>query len=284
MYTKKWEVEDPKAIVVIIHGMAEHILRYDHFAKYLNSNKYLVFGYDQIGHGRTVNSIDELGYLGEDGWNNMVLDVKKYVEQMKEYHLPIILLGHSMGSFIVREFASRYSELIDGLILSGTGTGQGFKANALIGLEKLSIKLHGDKKPANFVNNFTKNMFLKKIKNPKYDCDWISSDDKVVEEYHNDELCGTIFPNSFYYEMLKAVERVNNIKNIDSVRDIPILIFSGEDDPVGDYSKGVLEVYSKFKRNHKNVTLKLYKGRHEMLNEVNKEDVYKDILEWIEKI
>ncbi len=284
MYTKRWEVQSPKAVVILIHGMAEHIMRYDDFAKYLNSKGYVVFGYDQIGHGKTASSIKRLGYLGKNGWENMVLDVKKYVEEMASYNLPIILLGHSMGSFIAREFASRYSNLIDALILSGTGSNQGMKANLLIALEKVSIKVYGDKKPANFMNNLTKNIFLKKIKNPKYDCDWISTDEHTVEKYHQDELCGTVFPNSFYYEMLQAVERVNKIENIDAVRDIPILLFSGVDDPVGDYSKGVKQVYDKFQKHHTNVTLNLYEGRHEMLNEVNKEKVYEDILDWIEKI
>ncbi|MBF4694896.1 alpha/beta fold hydrolase [Fusibacter ferrireducens] len=285
----KWiEDKTPLQIVVLSHGMAETIERYDAFANFLLENDVFVYGHSHRGHGKTAGSLERLGHLGDNGWFKMKEDLRRVVEMAKtEYSdVPIILLGHSMGSFLARDFILDYSYLLDGVILSGTGYMNHFKlkiAQFLAEREGLKIGTH---QKSTFMNRMSFGTYNKKIKDHKTDFDWLSRDEKQVQKYINDPYCGEIHPASFFIEFLNNMQRIlytdvfKNQKN-----NLPMLIFSGVCDPVGEYGKGVKKTYAYYKKNGFLTTLKLYPdGRHEMLNEINREAVYKDILEWLQSL
>lgn len=275
---------EEKGVVLIVHGMAEHISRYQEFATYLSEQGYHVYGYDQRGHGQTAGYLEAVGYLGKNGWSKAVDDIKDMVTHIRGQHdLPVYVLGHSMGSFISREFTSKYSEMIDGLILSGTGYRSGFQGHVMIGIAKIQSFLLGDKHPSVMIDRMTNKVFNAKIKPLKTRCDWLSFNNDNVDAYIADPYCGTVFSSSFYAELFSAVERVNKKELINKTRkELPILLFSGKDDPVGGYGVGVENVYKMYKENNEDVHVILYEGRHEMLNENDRDDVYHDIKEWLD--
>lgn len=279
-----WEAEKPKAVVLLIHGMAEHMARYQNFAKFLNEHHYHVYGYDQRGHGETAGCVENLGYFGETGWQGVVEDVGTMIECIKEKHdLPVFLFGHSMGSFVSRDFSSRYSDHIDGLILSGTGYKSGVIGQVMIGVASVESKLLGPKHPSKFIAGMSNKVFNKAIKSCKTDFDWLSYNEENVAHYIDDPYCGTVFSSSFYKDLFKAVERVNH-KDIakDMKSNLPVFIFSGADDPVGDYGKGIEKVKKLY--DHLPVKVKLYEGRHEMLHESSHLTVYQDVVAWLDEV
>lgn len=276
--------EKEKGVVLIVHGMAEHISRYQEFATYLSERGYHVYGYDQRGHGQTAGYLEAMGYLGKNGWAKAVDDIKDMVTHIRKQHdLPVYVLGHSMGSFISREFTSKYSDMIDGLILSGTGYRSGFQGYVMIGIAKIQSFLLGDKHPSVMIDRMTNKVFNAKIKPLKTRCDWLSYNNDNVDAYIADPYCGTVFSSSFYAELFAAVERVNKRELINKTRkELPILLFSGKDDPVGGYGVGVENVYKMYKENNDDVRIILYEGRHEMLNENDRDDVYHDVKDWLD--
>ncbi|WP_240838632.1 alpha/beta hydrolase [Acidaminobacter sp. JC074] len=283
VFYEHWQAKEAeKGVVLLVHGMAEHIMRYNEFATYLSNSGYHVYGYDQRGHGKTAGSVDNLGYFGPGGWHAVVEDVKDMAAFIRETHeCPVYLFGHSMGSFVSRDFASKYSHMIDGLILSGTGYKSGLTGQIMIGLASLQTALRGPKYPSKLISGMSNNVFNSKFKPLRTEFDWLSIDETNVDTYINDPYCGTVFSSSFYKDLFTAVERVNKEDRVLNIRhDLPIHIFSGEDDPVGGHGDGVKKVYKLFSKH--DVSMKLYKGRHEMLNEDNKDQVYKDILEWLD--
>lgn len=287
LYHKKWACDEPKACILLIHGMAEHIERYHGFASYLTENNYMVYAYDQRGHGQSVDRIEDLGYFGEKGWLSVVEDIQTMLNYIKkEFDGPVILMGHSMGSFLSRHFASMYSQSIDGLILSGTGGSSGLKGRLMAFFASVSCKRKGPEKQAKFISKLMNDTFLKHHKHMRTEFDWLSRDTKQVDYYINDPYCGTVFSNAFYRDLFNHVEYVNSTEAVDSVRkDLPVYLFSGDEDPVGSYGKGVQKTYDLFKiLGQVDLEIKLYKdGRHEMLNDINKSEVYSDVLSWLEK-
>ena len=272
-----------KGVVIIVHGMAEHILRYKEFAKKISLNGYHVLGYNQRGHGSRVENLKDLGDLGLDGWNLAIDDIRVMVKIAKEKfpNLPVYIFGHSMGSFISRGYLKEYSKEINGLICSGTGDDSGILGKIMLLLSKINNKT----KPAVLVNKIINSNMNKKIKNKRTEFDWLSTDNIEVDKYIKDELCGTLFPNNFYVYLFTNVIDVNKQLTIDLInKELPIFLLSGAEDPVGNYSKGVIKVYEKMKKTFiKDVTIKLYPNdRHEILNEVNKEDVINDIIKWLD--
>lgn len=283
-----WEsLVKAKGTVIIVHGMAEHILRYEEFAKKISIGGYNVLGYNQRGHGTSVDSIKSLGDLGLNGWNLAIDDINKMVKMVKEKFpgLPVYIFGHSMGSFISRGYVKKYSEEINGLICSGTGDDSGILGIVMLILSKIISKLSGKNKPALLIDKIVNSNMNKKIKDKRTEFDWLSTDNLEVDKYINDELCGTLFPNSFYVYLFTNVIDINKQLSIDLIdKNLSIFLLSGSDDPVGNYSKGVLKVYEKMKKSLiKDVTIKFYSnGRHEMLNEINKKDVIRDIVKWLD--
>lgn len=290
IYCRKWLPKENRTIkgaIQISHGMAEHIKRYDEFAKYLVSEGFIVYGNDHRGHGKTAGSLDNVGYFAdEDGWNKVVDDMHTLTRIIKDENenLPIFIIGHSMGSFLTRTYIENYGDEVNGVILSGTGGDPGFIGNIGILIAKSEIKKVGKKGKSKKLNNLSFGNYNSKFKPTRTEFDWLSRDTSVVDKYIEDPYCGSIFSAGFYYDMLTGLKELNKRENIDKIpKNLPVVFLSGDKDPVGDDTKGVLKAYKGYKdAGIVDVSYKFYIGaRHEILNEINSEEVYSDIISWI---
>jgi len=285
-------IKTPKAVVQLIHGSAEHIYRYDQFAQFLNKQGIIMIGDDHRGHGKTAGDNNQpLGYFSwTDGWNKIVNDeksVNSYAE--KNYpNLPIIMIGHSMGSFMARDYAIKYSHTIDGLILSGTTEHDGLLLTMSQIMAKIIRIFNGPKKPSKFIWKLAYEPLNKRFKaKHSKGVEWLSRDVRIQEEYLQDPLCGQVFSNSAFFDLFKGLKFIRQKKYIKLMRkNLPIMIVSGQDDPVaGKKLIGPKKVFNKFKNLDYNVALKFYpEFRHEILNEFGKEEVEKDFLTFINQI
>ncbi|BEP29714.1 alpha/beta hydrolase [Helicovermis profundi] len=290
LYMKKWTGQFiPNAIILIAHGMAEHIDRYDDFANYLLSKGFYVYGYDQRGHGKTAKTVDKLGYFAKiNGWNRVAEDYNEMYNFVKEKHpdKKIICLGHSMGSFVIRTFMFKYPDKANYIILSGTANGENFKILASKLLAKFIKKTKGEWYRSKLLRKLTFTDFNKDIENSTTEFDWLSKDKKNVRKYIEDPYCGSTFTASFFYDLFKGIEHLSMEMNINKInKESKILILSGSNDPVGEMGDGVQKVYESYKNSKvKNINIKLFEGmRHEILNEVGKTEVYEFIVGWINK-
>lgn len=287
----KWIPEgEIKGAVQIAHGMAEHIRRYEDFANILAENGILVYGYDHRGHGRTSTSIEELGYISDnDGFMDMVEDIKLMNELIKKENpgIDIILVGHSMGSFLSQRYIQIYGDSIVGLILIGSNGRPPSALNIGILFSNIAMAFKGRKSKIAFFDNLSFKGYNNRFKPNNTKFDWLSRDTEQVRLYVDDPYCGTLFPVSFYndlYKGLKSIHKEENLVNIP--KNLPIYILSGSDDPVGQYGDGVKNLYELYRTlGVADVDYKLYDGgRHEILNESNRDEVIYDILNWINKI
>lgn len=274
---------EAKGVVQLVHGMAEHIRRYEDTAKALNAAGYHVVGHTHLGHGEGAKI---KGYFAEkDGWEAVLADTHA-VRQWAQERFPglkYFLLGHSMGSFVVRCYALRHTDL-DGLVISGTGHFDKpiLTAGGLIaGLQGL---FGGAAKPCKLLHtiNFAANN--KTVENPKTECDWLSRDEKQVAAYAADPLCGFMFTAKAYGDMFDGLGMLYPEKLSAMNKDCPVYMFSGDHDPVGANGEGVRKVHDELKAaGIKDLTLKLYEGgRHEMFNEINREEVWADLIAWLD--
>ncbi len=281
-------IGEVRAVVQISHGMCEYFRRYDGIAAFLNSNGIAVVGNDHLGHGASVNSDDELGWMAKsDGWRYAVEDLHTVTKIAKDEfgEVPYILFGHSMGSFFARAYLSKYSTEIDGAIICGTG-GKNPLIGAGIALASFQCKIFGQKHRSTLLGVMAFGSYCSRYENPKTTSDWISRDEKEVELYCADPYCTFTFTASAYKDLFLSNRFVNMDEWYNSIiADIPILVISGEMDPVGDYGKGVREVFDGLIKAGKNATLKLYpNARHEILREINRDEVFSDILNWLDKL
>ena len=282
-----WAPEEPHACVQLIHGMAEHIERYHDFAMYLAQNGILVFGMDLPGHGKSVGDGQPLGYFGDhNGWDRLIDDNKTLHDTvMKDYpSLACILFGHSMGSFLARTYAGRKGVDFDAFVFSGTAG-----ANPALPIAKMiarsAIKKGKGKLPNEQLNQLSFGTYNKKFKEPRTQFEWLSRDHESVDRYVADPLCGFTFTSCAFYDLFTGLGEISDLNWAKRVPNRPVLLLSGADDPVGGMGKGVRQVAKWLSKSGHSVSLKLYpEGRHEMLNELNKQDVYGDVLLFIETI
>ena len=278
----------PRGIVQIAHGIAEHSARYDGFASYLADKGFVVYTNDHLGHGKSINDESELGFFADNGgWEIAVEDMRKLSDiASKEYPgIPHFLFGHSMGSFLARTYIIYFRSGLDGVILSGTG--QQPKALVLGGklLSSIEIKKKGGKFRSEMLNNIAFGKYNDGFDTPRTISDWISRDEAEVDKYIEDPLCGYIPSAGLFHDMMCGIEFITKARNVQRMnKSLPVYFMSGDADPVGENGKGVLRAYKSFlAAGMKDVAVKLYHGgRHEMLNELNRDEVYKDILNWIE--
>ncbi|HFL3600527.1 TPA: lysophospholipase [Clostridioides difficile] len=289
IYTYKWEDENikkPKAVIQIAHGMAETAQRYETFAKVLTKNGYIVYINDHRGHGKTAKIIENVGHLAEkEGFRCLVEDMYTLTNIIKKENedLPIYLFGHSMGSFASQRYIMDYSNNLAGLILCGSNGKQGIILNLAHLIINREIKKYGRRFKSNKINNL---IFGGEIirRNEKTKFDWLSRDKEQVEKYINDPFCGVVCSCGFFYDLVQGLKEIEDKENLKKVPlDIPIYIISGDKDPIGKNGKGVLKLRDRYiKLGVKDVTCKLYKdGRHELLNEINREEVFEDIICWL---
>lgn len=291
LFIYKWlpDSENCKGVIQISHGMAEHAGRYEEFSRRLTSEGYAVYANDHRGHGKTADGLENIGYFAhKNGWNLVVDDMytltKHIQEQWKEY--PIFLFGHSMGSLLSRHYIYQYGNVLKGVILSGTSGDPGILADIGRLLAKIECKFNGEKNKSTNLDKLTFGSYNKAFKPSRTPFDWLSRDKKVVDKYIQDPLCGEIFTSGFFFDLLTGIKLIHNKENIvRTPKDLPILFISGEKDPVGNNTKGVLDVYNIYKEiGVKDVQYKFYDdARHELLNEINREQVMMDIMEWLNK-
>ena len=274
-------------MVQILHGMAEHGARYADFASFLNKNGFIVYANDHRGHGKTAESQDEIGIIRKDGFELIISDAYILFQIIKNKHqnLPVFILGHSFGSFLAQSFISRYGSEIDGVILSGSAKQD--SPDIAFGRVAASMQriIFGENKKSFLIDKLGFGSYNKRIPGAKSKFAWLSCDDSEVEKYENDPLCGNVFSIGFYYYFFNALKGLYDSDKLSGIPEaLPIFIVSGNEDPVGKYGKKVLELYDFYKKlGLLNVQIKLYPGkRHEILNETGRQEVYDDILSWLE--
>ena len=277
---------EPLAVIQIIHGVSEYIARYDGFASWLAAQGFLVVGHDNPGHGRSVGEGEQLGYL-DGGWSNAVACIQRLYEKTSADYpgLPYFMLGHSMGSFLLRSYLISYATKLDGAILSGTGwigTPLLTAGRAMCRLEATRL---GERKCSKLLLSMMFGMYNQKFSPNRTPYDWISTDEAVVDAYAADPFCTASASVQLCREMMDGI-RFNQLKaNLAKMnKEIPVLFFSGDQDPVGDMGKGVLRSAKAFEgASMKQVSVKMYRGmRHETLNEIGKEAVYEHVAQWLQ--
>lgn len=274
-----------KGILQISHGMCEYFGRYNDFAEYMAKHGFIVCGNDHLGHGNSVDTDEELGYFSEEnGWRNAVEDLYTLTKAVKKKYnnIPFFLLGHSMGSFIARAYSIIHGKNLDGVIFCGTNGGM-FGIDKMINIIETAKKINGDKYISEKICELAFGTYNKKIPDSQSVHDWISRDKAVVEKYDADPKCNFNFTLNGYENLMGVLRYVSLDEWYKAYRkDLPTLIMSGDADPVGNYGKGVYRVFRKLSANECNVSMKLYGGaRHELLNETNRDEVYNDILSFL---
>lgn len=292
IYGYSWSPDegcDVKGIVQIAHGMAETAGRYERFAQQLTNKGYRVYAHDHRGHGKTAKTIENIGVLGEEeGFRWLVEDLSRLSERIKKQHpgLPLFLFGHSMGSFVAQRYIMLYGQGLKGVILSGSNGKQGIMLKLGAFLAKGEIRKYGRNAKSEKLNRLSFGSFNRQFKPNRTEFDWLSRDDHEVDRYIENPFCGTIFTAGFFYDFFCGLRELEDKKNLQLIpKELPIYIFSGAQDPVGRNGKGVKKLFEAYKNlGIQDVAYKLYpEGRHEMLNEINREEVMKDVIQWIEQ-
>ena len=284
----RWIPEgEPKAILQIVHGMAEYVDRYHDFAVKMTKRGFLVVGNDHLGHGLSVQGNGAYGYFCEnDPATVVVRDVHrlKKLTQNEYPGLPYFIMGHSMGSLITRNYMCKYGTGIDGAIIMGTGMQKKALVNSARKMVAVQKVMHGSKHVSSVINKAVFGSYNKKIENPQTVVDWLSKDEKKVETYINDPLCGFTFTVNGFQTLFELIWRLYKQENLEKMpKDLPVMFASGADDPVGDYFDGVERAVESFKEaGMQDITVKKYeRGRHELLNEPEWEMVVEDIYSWL---
>jgi alpha-beta hydrolase superfamily lysophospholipase len=289
IYAVKWEAEKPKAVVQIIHGLAEHIERYGEFAEYLNSRGFIVAGEDHRGHGKTAGNLKNAGYFADsDGWNKVIVDNLQLSMKLKSEYpgLPFYILGHSMGSFLSRKIIAESPEGIDKVILSGSGDFEKSIVNMLSIIARFQKLFLGGKARAKLLDKLSFSSMNNQFKPGRTGFEWLSRDEKKVDEYIADPYCGFVASIGLYMDFASGLSYLQNPEHLKKTpAELPILLFSGSEDPVGGNTKLIRGIHKKYKDSgHTNVELMFNDGgRHESLNETNRKEVYKRFADWLEK-
>lgn len=281
-----------KGIVVINHGMAEHALRYDRLGCVLAENGYVVSAHDQRGHGKTAeraieNGTGMFGYVADkNGFYALRDDLKEVILKIKEDYPDknVFLLGHSWGSMVSQGFIEEYGEMLKGVILSGTRGPHQLVSYGGKFLASLTYLFGQKKKKSPFLNKMAFGPYCKRIENPKTPNDWLSRDEQNVMMYMEDEWCGFVPTSEFFRTMTDMLTKIHSKKAMKKVPcNLPVLFMTGSEDPVSEYTRTVNLLEKIYTENGvKDVTNKIWKDdRHEIFNEVDKEEVTEYALNWI---
>ncbi|MGE4583592.1 MAG: lysophospholipase [Sphaerochaeta sp.] len=277
-------------VLLILHGMAEHSLRYTRFAEFLTTKGFAVYAPDHRGHGETaVRSAETLGWFAErEGWQRVVSDAHELTNViLSEFpRKPLFLLGHSMGSFLARSLMVQHSDVFDGIIIMGTGGSQGLLGKVGKLLARSHVAKHGSKYPDELLNKMSFGSYNKKITNPETPFDWLSHDKDEVKQYIEDPLCGFVCTAKFFEDLLDGVEMANNRQLAEKLpADLSLLIISGAEDPVGAYGKAVQKVHDLYRGcSISDLTLSLVpEARHELLQETSRLATMKYLYTWMKQ-
>ena len=278
--------DGPRAVVQIVHGVADYMGRYDHFARYLADHGFVVCGEDHLGHGRTVDD-GKYGYFGKkDGWMLVTADVRQLRRLMGEKYpdVPYFLMGHSMGSFLARTYLIRYPGTVDAAVIMGTGQMPLPMLQAARALAEEECRRVGEDQVSPLVDKMAFGAYNKRFAPNRTEADWLSLSQANVDAYLADPLCGGTATVGLFREMLGGLGFIRRRENLRRMNlNTPVLFISGEQDPVGDMGRGVRRAYDSFRRaGVRDVSLRLYPElRHEILNEACGEEVFQDIYQWL---
>lgn len=273
-----------KAILQISHGMVEHIERYGEFAEFLTQKGIYVVGNSHLGHGKSVVSSEKLGYFHEPDGNECVIgDIRRLQKITREKYpfLPYYMLGHSMGSFLLRQYLGRYGNEIAGAVIIGTGDQPDLILKGGKMICRLVAVVKGWDYRCGLVNGFAVGGYEKKMGKS-----WISRNEENVRNYSKDPFCNYVFTLNAFYHMFDGMLKMNRQEQKGRIpKDLPVLFASGKEDLVGNRGKGVENVYRRYReQGMQDVQIRLYeKDRHEILNESDRDVVYQDIYEWLEE-
>ena len=284
-----WQTDAPcRGVIQLVHGMAEHIARYDRLARALCAAGYTVAGHSHLGHGEDARE-DELGFFGRrDGWGHLVEDVHA-AHELLPTRFPgqrFAILGHSMGSFVTREYLLRYGGDLTAAVICGTGWFPGPLCSVARAAAALCGVFGGWQKPAPLVDRLMSKDNNKAFAPVRTPFDWLSRDTAEVDKYMADPRCGFLFTARGYYDMftgLKSLSRLHRLAALPG--DLPVLFISGDADPIGTQGKGVSTVAQQFRdAGVRDVTVRLYPGaRHELFNETNRDEITAELIDWLNR-
>lgn len=285
----RWIPEkEVQAVVQLCHGMSEYIERYREFAEYLAGHGVLVVGHDHLGHGGSAQSEKEYGYFADKNGNRtLIRDIHSvYKRTKKEYpDVPYILFGHSMGSFLVRQYLCCFGDGLDGAVICGTGYQPKAAVLAGLALSRAEAAFMGWHHRSRLLRWMTFGSYNNRFRPNRTDSDWLCSNEESVDAYISDPKCGFAFTANGYYNMFLGMLKLHNPEYLGRMpRSLPVLFIAGDKDPVGNFGEGVKKAAASFREiGMEHVQCKLYpEGRHEILNETNREEVYADVWEWMQ--
>ena len=291
IHAVEWKPEkEIIGVIQIAHGVTEHILRYEQFAEFFTQKGFVVVGNDHLGHGTSIAKNSKPMYFGpKNSWNFVVQDIETCRKMTKEKYsdIPYVLLGFSLGSFLVRTYLIDYAkEPIDASIIMGTGYIPNFKIAIAKMIANNEAKKVGEENTSPVIKSLTFETYNKLFKPNRTECDWLCSNEKAIDEYLADPLRGKNYSAGLFIELLSGMQYTSNLKNIKKMnKKIPIFLLSGDKDPVGEFGKGVIKTFDILRKaGIENVDIKLYKDlRHDILHEENRNNIYADIYNWLEK-
>lgn len=285
-----WSGDEPcKGVVQIIHGIAEHVLRYDDFAEYLVKNGFAVVAEDHMGHGASSAPNNVRGYF-HGGWYSAVRDTVALTDiaKLRFGDVPYFLFGHSMGSFMARTILADYPHLqISGCVICGTGWQSEALLDVAIPMAKAVCKMSGEDKPSKLLVAMAFGSYNKRVEHKRTNSDWLSRNDDIIDLYEEDPLCGFVATAGLMRDMLSGIRYIQRKDTLAKMnKKLPCYFIAGGDDPVGDYGAGVRKSAQAFSEaGMERVDTKIYPlCRHEILNEINRQEVYTDVLNWVESL
>jgi alpha-beta hydrolase superfamily lysophospholipase len=291
LFVYAWEPDEkPRGVVQIVHGMAEHALRYADTAKVLVDAGWAVFAADNRGHGRTAASEADLGHLGDrDGWTLVVRDLKRVRDHARKLHPegPYVLYGHSLGSLLSQSYLYTHPGTVDAAVLSGTDGDPGPIVMAGIGVATLERARLGKRGKSKLLDDLNFGKFNRAFAPARTAFDWLSRDTAQVDKYVNDPKCGFLMSAQSWRDIMKGVRENHRPENHAKIpKDLPLYLFAGARDPVGGQTKRIKDLVKQYQRaGLSHIETRFYPdGRHEMVNELNREEVWRDLVSWLSRV
>ncbi|MDR3335436.1 MAG: lysophospholipase [Treponema sp.] len=296
LLVRRWISQKPRAVLHLVHGMAEHSLRYDRLGRRFSQAGIEVWAADQRGHGKTadlgVNEADKGGLLGhcadKDGIAKVMADIHRINKTIHGIYpeVPLFLLGHSWGSFLTQNYIETCTYPLAGCILSGTRGPDGLKIKMSVPVMALLALLTGPRKGSRLARAFADGPFSKPFKPNRTPFDWLSRDEKEVDAYYRDPIAGMLCSAGFYRDLSALLYQIHKAEAMNMIRrDLPIYVFSGNADPVGDMGASPTALVNAYRSiGIRDLEFVLYPdARHETLNETNREEVTENLLDWISR-